>query len=174
MNSKEKIFVEQIYAVRDFLFHYSSYRILLQNFSDLSQKGSIEFCVFTINAHYFQAINLWCMVFGANNNEIHWKKLGLNKELGPSIIDEISITQAQYNSYWREVVDWRNKYSAHRVPSFLYSTDIPDLKIARSVIFIYEKWLSEHMDISLEFTYEKYESDFIKEVKNTINTFLSD
>lgn len=167
----EKVLTEQIYAVRDFLFHYSSYRILHQNFDALSNKGSDEFWAYTINAHYFQAINLWCMVFGTDNNEIHWKKLGLNQELRTLLVSELELSEKDYLLYWNKIIEWRNKFSAHRVPDFRTSTPTPDLKIARRIIFVYEKWLHKHVDFFLEFSLENYENDYCKKAETTINVF---
>lgn len=168
MKYNEKVFTEQIYAVRDFLFHYSSYRILHQNFTILSKQSSDEFWVYTINAHYFQAINLWCMVFGTNNNEIHWKKLGLNQDLKTLIMSELDVSEKDYLLYWNEIINWRNKLSAHRVPNFRAS--VPDLKIARKIVFVYEKWLHKNMDIIFEFSLETYEDEYCKKAETILKT----
>lgn len=65
---------------------YSKEEIRQQRFDDMMLKKKIgnqlsqEFWVYSINAHYFQAINLWCMVFGTDKNETHWRKLGYDRD----------------------------------------------------------------------------------------------
>lgn len=86
MNYNEKVLTEQVYILKEFLCHYASYKYLHEKFEYLCKFGSQEFWVFTINAHYFQSINLWCMVFGTDKNEVHWKNLGLNGEIKTLIV----------------------------------------------------------------------------------------
>jgi hypothetical protein len=170
MKLNDKIFNEQIYILRDFLYHYASYRCLHQNFENLVKLGSQEFWVLTINAHYFEAINLWCMVFGTDNNETHWKKLGLCSDLKPLILTNLDLTNENYSLYWHSIIEWRNKYSAHRVPGFLKTT--PDLKLARNVVIVYEEWLEKNVDFSISFSLELYEEKFLKEVEETVGKIL--
>ncbi|QNK89412.1 hypothetical protein H7992_07025 [Sporosarcina sp. resist] len=166
-----KVLDEQLHTVRDFLFHYSSYRILLQNVEALLEKESCEFWVYTINAHYYQAINLWSMVFGTDSNEIHWKNIGLNPELGTLIISDLNLSEKEYYLYWKEITEWRNNSSAHRGPDFRRSTPTPGLETARNVIFVYEKWVNKHIDPSLEFSFKKVEEEYCKDVEKIINVF---
>jgi hypothetical protein len=171
MNFNESVLKEQYEILRQFLFHYSSYKCLHSKFEDLCKFGSQEFWVYTINAHYYQSINLWCMVFGANSNDTHWKKLGLEGELKPTILPKLELNEEDYDLYWNRVVEWRNKYSAHRVPGFL--KDTPDLKIARTIVFIYEDWIDSNTDISIIFSLELYEENFTEELDLSINTMLT-
>lgn len=171
MNYNEKIFTEQMYILRDFLYHYRSYSVLHRNFDELSKISSQEFWVFTINAHYYQAINLWCMIFGTNKNETHWKKLGLSKEFTPIVLAAVDLTDKEYKNYWESVIEWRNKYSAHRVPNF--REDTPDLKLARKVVLLYEEWVSENIDDIISFSLELYEAEFEEEAEELIQNIIS-
>jgi hypothetical protein len=166
MNYNEKVLTEQLYILRDFLFHYTSYRVLQQKFYELSKLGSQEFWICTLNAHYFQAINLWCMIFGSNNNETHWRKLGLPGELQPEILKATGMTENEYKNYWDSVIEWRNKYSAHRDPDFREST--PDLKLARTIVIAYENWVEENIDVIFSFSLEMYEINFKDELETTL------
>lgn len=170
MNYNEKVLNEQIYILRDFLFHYTSYRVLNQKFDELIKLGSQEFWVFTINAHYFQAINLWCMIFGTNNNETHWRKLGLSGEFTPEILKASGMTEKEYKYYWDSVVDWRNKFSAHRVPGFREAS--PDLKLARTISIAYEDWVDENISDSISFSLELYEANFEDELESTFKEII--
>ncbi|WP_312145647.1 hypothetical protein [Lysinibacillus capsici] len=168
MTNKQAILIEQVHVVKDFLVHYTSYRVLHQNFDELGNMGSREFWVHTINSHFYQAINLWSMVFGVNNKETHWKLLELPDDLKPRILADLDTDEKDYNDYWGKIREWRNKYSAHRVPGFLPET--PDLKRARSIVFSYEKWLKDH-DL-IDFSFSEYEYKFCQEVENTIREIL--
>lgn len=144
MNFNESVLDEQLEILKSFLCHYSSFRYLNEKFDNLCRFGSQEFWKYTIDAHYFQLINLWCMNFGTDENEIHWKKLGLDGDLKPITLSNIELSEKDYNLYWKSLKDWRNMYSAHRVPGFKEKT--PDLKIARMVVFIYEDWVERNID----------------------------
>ncbi|MFD2614731.1 hypothetical protein [Paenibacillus gansuensis] len=141
-----------------------------QMFDELTASGSPEFWFYTINAHYFQAINLWCMVFGTNKNETHWRNLGIQENLGHRIISSLGITESIYRAYWESVVEWRNKYSAHRVPGFLEAT--PDLKIARSVALLFPDWVETNTSIVFGFTLESCEEEFIEQLQASLRTML--
>jgi hypothetical protein len=169
-NYNEKVFHEQIHILRDFLFHYSGFRLLHEEFDNLIKFGSQEFWVLTINAHYFQAINLWCMVFGTNKNETHWKKIGLKEDFKSVILSSLDLDDVTYSTYWSSVVDWRNKYSAHRVPGFLEPT--PDLKLARTIALLYEDWVSTNIDDIINFSLESYEEEFKEEISKSFMYLL--
>ncbi|WP_079504500.1 hypothetical protein [Mesobacillus jeotgali] len=171
-NFDEMVLSEQLYILRDFLFHYSSFSYLNNNFENfVNQHGSQEFWVLTINSHYFQAINLWCMIFGTNNNETHWRKLGDFGDFKPVILDRLKIEQNDYDLYWKSITDWRNQYSAHRVPGFLKPT--PELKLARSVALVYEDWISFKIDASISFSLELYEEEYKEKLDETFFSLLS-
>lgn len=85
------------------------------------------------------------------------------------ILTELNLNDKAYDRYWKEITEWRNKYSAHRVPDFRSET--PDLKMARTVIFIYENWLHKSMEVSFDFSLEDYEKKYCKEVEETIKGF---
>lgn len=172
MSFNEKVFTEQIYILRDFLYHYESFRLLNQNFERLVGLGAQEFWVFTINSHYYQAINLWCMVFGANNNETHWKKTGIGCELKNLILTKLNMTEDEYLIYWTEVTNWRNQFSAHRVPDFRQPT--PELKQAKAIVFIYEIWVKKYSDICISFSLKSYEEEYLKEVNQLFTQLFED
>lgn len=54
----QNVLDKQLFIIHDFLIHYASYKGLRENFDSLKQDGSKAFWVYTINAHYYQAINL--------------------------------------------------------------------------------------------------------------------
>ncbi|MCQ6264512.1 hypothetical protein M1K46_02375 [Fictibacillus sp. WQ 8-8] len=170
MNYNEAILTEQYHTLKDFLFHYASFKFLHEKFEDITSYGSTEFWVYTINSHYYQAINLWCMIFGTEKNEIHWRKLGLNMEFTSIIISGLGIGIEDYQSYWKQLLDWRNQYSAHRVPG--YRQETPDLKLARKVALLYEEWVATNIDASVSFSLELYEENFKDELQESFHKLL--
>lgn len=108
------------------------------------------------------------MIFGTNNNETHWRKLGDFGEFKHVILDKLNIEEKDYDFYWKSLTDWRNQYSAHRVPGFLKPT--PELKLARRVALVYEDWISFNIDASISFSLELYEEEY---KLNLEETFLS-
>jgi hypothetical protein len=156
---KEDVFTEQIYILRDFLYHYVSYK----KFDSLIKLGSQEFWVFTINAHFYQAINLWCMVFGKRSNETHWSKLGIKEKFSAFSAME------PYKEYWEEITDWRNKNSAHRNPGTNLIT--PELKLARNIVYLYEEW--KYKKIDRDYFLKSYEENFSKELNKTLVKLIS-
>jgi hypothetical protein len=162
----ERVFNEQIFILKDFLYHYGSYKCILEEFDNLITLKSKEFWAFTVNAHYFQAVNLWCMVFGVDSNETHWRNLGLKEEFRPSLLSSLNLNDKDYRLYWSSVIDWRNQYLAHRVPGYLEK--FPDLKLARSVVFAYEEWIGSKID-DIGFSLEIYEERSKQELKEYLS-----
>jgi len=96
MKLNEAILNEQLNILKEFLCHYASYRELYNKFDELCNFGSQEFWVFTINAHYFQAINLLCMVFGTDSNEVHWKKLEVGLSFSEKLVTKLDISPSDF------------------------------------------------------------------------------
>jgi len=109
------------------------------------------------------------MVFGTDKNEIHWKKLDLPQSLNSFILSELDISDNAFLNYWKEIRDWRNQFSAHRLPD-VRLTRTPDLKMARNIVFVYEKWL-KGFDL-IGFSFEEYEREYCKNVEHTIREIL--
>ena len=72
-------FDEDLWASREHAFlvefiHQLAYFRKLSSAYDRLAVPS-EYCTHTINAHLLRSTMLWCMVFGTDDNEIHWKKV---------------------------------------------------------------------------------------------------
>lgn len=61
-NCTNAILSEQVGILRDFLYHYVTYKELIRNYEFLN--GSNIFWKFTIDAHLMKAADNWCMVYG--------------------------------------------------------------------------------------------------------------
>lgn len=88
------------------------------------------------------------MVFGSDkNNEIHWKRLSDNnsQELEQSfrdgLSDHLEISWEQWQRYWKEMTDFRNKFAAHRDAQ--YMEPVPNFDIALRVAYYYDDWVRD-------------------------------
>ncbi len=91
-----------------------------------------------------KAIIDWCMVFGADSNELHWKKVVLDDYYRNEFLDYLNsiagIDKTQFNRYWEEITDFRNKYATHRNFSGAYPP-VPFMDKAYCVAICYDDWL---------------------------------
>jgi hypothetical protein len=167
-NKSDELFSMQYSILRDFLIHYSSFRELHKRYDSLVKLGTHEFWVYTINSHFLQAINLWCMVFGSySSNATHWKNMALENDFKPVILEKLDLQSSQYDTYWSEVTSWRNKYSVHRETGFLKET--PDLKLARSIVILYVDWVGNEIEAGNSFSLELLEKNFIIDINETMD-----
>jgi len=88
------------------------------------------------------------MVFGSHGcNPTHWKHLSRaqSEELQQSFRDGLpqhtGIDWHQWEQYWKEMTDFRNKHAAHRELSF--SGPVPNFDIALKVACYYDHWIRQ-------------------------------
>lgn len=79
MDYNTDVFRKLYPMIKDFLYHYISYKEINAVYKDL--KGDREFWCYTCNSHLKMATISWCIIFGTDSNEIHWKKLELNEDV---------------------------------------------------------------------------------------------
>lgn len=137
------IFTEQFPIVKDFLYHLTFYRELRSACQEFRPQS--EFWSYTVNAHILQACISWCMVFGANANPTHWKKLCNEDEklledcFRVGLFKKTKLTQEEWHEYWKHMNDFRGGYAAHR--ELNYSKPVPYFNIAESVAYFYDEWI---------------------------------
>lgn len=146
MDYNENIFRMQYPLVADFLYHSICYR----EFYDAYKAFSIndKFWIYTIDAHYLQAVILWCMVFGADGcNPTHWKNLSkldsenLKESFREGLYKKTSLDEKSFSEYWKSMNDFRGGYAAHRELNFRKPT--PIINTAQEVAFFYDDWIRE-------------------------------
>lgn len=105
-----------------------------------------EFWTHSIDAHLLQAVVCWCMVFGSDgSNEIKWKRLADNnsKEIEDSfragLPEYVGISWKQWELYWEQMTDFRNKFAAHR--ELQYDEKVPYIETALKVAYYYDDWV---------------------------------
>jgi hypothetical protein len=141
MNYDVNSFAWQWPVLRDFALHYVSYQEINHLLDNMDAKQFKEFWVLTNDAHLLQAINYWCMVFGtAGSNPVHWKKVVEQHEDFRKIIIDI---RPDWENYWKEIIDFRNKYSAHREIQF--DDPVPLLGDALEIAFAYDGWIRDYI-----------------------------
>lgn len=112
----------------------------IEYFNGVTGKGG-DFWMVTQNCYGEKACHMWCQLFNSYNDPTHYKKLfgedGLLR-LDPSLsfkyvrdrlIASTGLCRDEYNLYRDTVINFRNKYSAHRE----YDSEnvkFPDLDLA--------------------------------------------
>ena len=125
-----------------FVCHYNAYKEIHEVYNTL--PGDIEFWTYTSDAHIEMATINWCMIFGNDSNETHWKRLNLSQSsFREQLFVECNINSEQWNSYWHEMIKFRNEYVAHRPKSF--EEPVPNFGIAYRAIICLENWVREQI-----------------------------
>lgn len=155
-------------VLRDFFYHYVTYKELIKNRENLT--GSLCFWKFTIDAHFKEAINNWCMVFGAWNNSTHFKHVKFEENIDdpfkPYMLKELNLTEEAYTELHNEITDFRNKFTAHREINF--NERVPYLDIAYNVAVTYDLWVGKYVIFSdsLEMIIQNYREELQKTIEN--------
>ena len=146
MKYNAAIFCVQFPIVKLFVYHLVYYRELWDLYRQLRLKS--EFWLYTIDAHYLQAVIQWCMVFGADGcNDTHWKNLSdkdsqnLRDSFRKGLFETTELTPERLDEYWNQMTDFRNRYAAHRDLDF--KEPVPDLSNALKIAFFYDRWIRE-------------------------------
>lgn len=140
MDYNIEIFMEVLPLIKDFLYHLASYRLLHAYLEHLPSER--EFWVYTCDAHLETATLTWCMVFGADSNETHWKKIfkGYNENAQKSFLvylqAESGITEDNFKKYWADITTFRNNYIAHKTS---YKKPVPNFDVA-CVLYILRRY----------------------------------
>ena len=146
MQYKPEIFCEQFPLVKYFVCHLTYYRELHHKYREIEPKST--FWTFTIDAHLVRAVIYWCMVFGSEGcNPTHWKHLSegnvdyLRKSFRQSLFRYTNFTPSTWDTYWREMVNFRNEYVAHR--ELNYNKPVPYLDPSLEVAYVYDGWIRD-------------------------------
>lgn len=140
MRIDEELWAEQQYEVLvSFVHHLAYYRTLSEAYADLQVKS--EFWKWTIDAHILRAIIHWCMLFGTDSSEVHWKKViadhSTQSTFRSHLLDVLGFTHDQWEAFWSSMTDFRNKYAAHRHPPY---PPTPTMDTALRVVTTYDEW----------------------------------
>jgi hypothetical protein len=138
-----------------FVHHLAYYRVLGKLYVDMKQES--EFWIRTIDAHLLRGVIDWCMLFGTDSSEIHWKKVIADEndqsDFRQRLLTVASLTQNQWDAYWLEMTTFRNDYAAHRVAGSFPTT--PKMDTALLVATTYDQWIRERLRETLNAIFEE-------------------
>ena len=105
MDFNSEVWSKHQYGVLVSFVHHLAYRALHAAYIDLG-RGS-EFWKYTLDAHILTAITDWCKVFGADSNDVHWKKTIKDKSAQDKWHSELlrvaGFSESQWAEYWRGI-----------------------------------------------------------------------
>lgn len=135
--SSEHIF-RLLYVVRN----AASYRSLKKYKDGFNQN----YWILVFNNFYDAAVLEWCKVFGTDNEPTHWKTLvDDHTSFRKGLLARIGIGEHGWESYWKQVRDYRNNLITHhqKTPKV---TQYPPLDNALEAAFFYYEWLVKKLD----------------------------
>ena len=175
MQIDEELWANHQYEVLvRFVHHLAYYRILFSAYNELHTES--EFWKYTIDAHILRSIIDWCMVFGTDSNEVHWKKAALNdftqSDFRSYLLKSIGLSLEQWSDFRSNMMDFRNKYATHNV--FPYPS-MPIMDTALRVAVTYDNWFRERVnaafdDPSLQERYDGLMRTLVKPLKRLVRT----
>ena len=108
----------------------------------------------TIDAYLLRAAVDWCMIFGADSNEIHWKQVVADKpdqdDFRSHLLADLDMTEAEWKDYWFGITTFRNDFAAHR-PAKSPHPGVPKMEPAFCAVISYDEWLRGKMHAGFNF-----------------------
>jgi hypothetical protein len=175
MQYESRVFRIQFPLVKFFVQHLIYHRELGRLY-DIKQLKS-PFWVSMIDAQLVRAVIYWCMVFGTDGlNQTHWKNLStsnaadLRRSFRERILARTGLTEESWDTYWKELVAFRNEYVAHR--QLEYKKPVPILDSALEVAYVYDSWVRDV--IAPDIMEDPPLGEFATELQMTIRPYLTD
>jgi len=140
--------IRLLYVVRNAACH----RALSKYKNQLNQN----YWILIFNNFFDIAILDWCKVFGSESEPTHWKNIVDDpSSFRQGLLSALGIDQSNWETYWKDVKDYRDKYLAHHQndPS---RTHYPNLDIAVNSSFYFYKWLINKLKIK-HFDFDPYD-----------------
>lgn len=108
----------------------------------------------TIDAYLLRAVVDWCMIFGSDSNEIHWKKVVPDKsdqeDFRSRLLRDLGMTKAEWDCYWYGMKTFRNDFATHR-PANSPHPAVPKMEPALRAVIAYDEWLRGIMHAEFNF-----------------------
>jgi hypothetical protein len=178
MQYKPEIFCEQFPLAKYFVCYLTYYRELSHKYWEIELQS--PFWTLTIDAHLKLAVIHWCMVFGSEGcNPTHWKHVSednvdcLRESFRRSLFRQAMFTPTTWDTYWRQMVNFRNEYVAHR--ELAYNKPVPYLDRALEVAYVYDGWIRDIIspDVFEEPPLKESASKLRKSIKPLITQLLT-
>ncbi|MFH1882337.1 MAG: hypothetical protein ABIL62_06460 [Planctomycetota bacterium] len=152
MKIDEDLWSQKQYGVlAEFVHHLTYYRVLSRFYNEIQNKS--EFWTYTIDSHLLIAIIDWCMVFGTDSNEIHWKKVVLDEQYRRNFRSHLrkfaNLSKNEMDKFWSSMTKFRNEYAVHKTAARHYP-DVPYMDTALIIVTSYDDWFRLKVDASFE------------------------
>ena len=152
MKIDEDLWSHKQYGVlAEFVHHLAYYRVLSRFYNEI--KNESEFWTYTIDSHLLIAIIDWCMVFGTDSNEIHWKKVVLEEQYRCDFRRHLrkfaNLSKDEMDRFWSIMTEFRNEYAVHKTAAIHYP-DVPYMDTALVIVTCYDDWFRLQVDASFE------------------------
>ena len=152
MKIDEELWSQKQYGVlAEFVHHLAYYRMLSRFYNEIQIRS--EFWTYTIDAHLLIAIIDWCMVFGTDSNEIHWKKVVLDEQNRCDFRCHIrkfaNLSKDEMEEFWYSMTKFRNEYAVHKTAATHYPA-VPYMDTALIIVTSYDDWFRSKVDASFE------------------------
>jgi hypothetical protein len=112
-----------------------------------------EYWLSVCDDHLRLATMAWCMVFGAYKEDLHWTKTpkGHDAEIVKQEFRDrrdrrllkTGFPREQWETYHKEMLEFRNKFVAHLDISERFNAPVPYLDPALQVAYAYDEWVRE-------------------------------
>lgn len=117
------------------------------------------------------------MVFGANSNGTHWKKIfeGYHQSARGLFLQYLkensNITAADFQKYWTSMTAFRNEYVAHKAN---YAEPVPNFDKACVIAFCFDDWIRIQIKPdSIPFpSFKELFYEYQKDINNTLQTII--
>lgn len=169
----EELWANQQYRLLvRFIHHLAYYKTLFSAYNELNTES--EFWTYTIDAHIVRSIIDWCMVFGTDSNEVHWKKVAVNdftqSDFRDYLLKAIGLSLKQWRDFRSNMMDFRNKYATHNVVPY---PPTPTMDTALRVAVTYDNWFRDRVnaifdDPSLQGRYDRLMLTLAKPLKRLV------
>ncbi|GAE92724.1 hypothetical protein JCM21714_1735 [Gracilibacillus boraciitolerans JCM 21714] len=81
------------------------------------------------------------------------------------LLTALKLTLEDYQNYWHEVKDFRDKFSAHR--EIIFNEPVPNFEVAYKVALLYVAWLEKYLVLpSLELMLNEYHEELNEMIEN--------
>ncbi len=148
MNYDNEVFRTVYPLLRDFILHYCAFK-QLKTYDDM--PGDKAFWINTQNAHYEMTVIIWCMIFGTDKNDTHWKNIisnfdqdrdAVENDFREFLLKKFGISHQDWRQYHMQMVNFRNKYVVHRSLDEDWGP-VPHLDAAVNAAMALDEWFRE-------------------------------
>jgi len=132
----------------------------------------------SIICHLKLASVAWCNVFGSYKEDLHWTKTTageipkqVQEDFRQRVLSETGFILERWETYQKDMMDFRNKYIAHFDLYKPFNGPIPSFDPALQVVYAYDEWVRnlskpsiwEQPKLSLE--YERFNAEASSVIK---------